>query len=372
MTHSAFQTLPTFRPKLPTAAAILPLLEEIDASRWYSNFGPLARRLEAQLAEHFGVEPGRVVTVSNATMGIGLALKSAVDDRGGLCLMPAWTFAATPIAARAAGLTPFFADVDPESWQLTPERARTLAGKLAGQVRAVVPVAPFGAPPDLEAWAAFSDETGLPVVIDAAAAFDAAQPHPALTSVVSLHATKVLGIGDGGFVLADTRERAERLRRMSNFGFSAERCSILPGTNAKLSEYAAAVGLAALASWSNTRRAWLAQAAAFGEHLSGIEGIACRSPAFAASTFNVELDGGRADALVSWLNLCSIEARKWWANGCHRHPAFAMCPREPLPVTERLAANVVALPFWIDMSDEEMELVAESVRRFPATGPARP
>ena len=168
--------IPTFRPRLPEAEALLPYLREIDGSRWYSNFGPLSRRFERALAQHFGVSPGTVLTVANATLGLSLALADAADGRAGLCMVPAWTHAASAAAIVNAGLTPWFVDVDPGSWQLLPSAARTLLAQSPDQLRAILAVSPFGAAVDVEAWDALAAETGIPVVLDAAAAFDTVRP----------------------------------------------------------------------------------------------------------------------------------------------------------------------------------------------------
>src|SRR5262249_11191979 len=149
-------------------------------------------------------------------------------------ILPAWTFVATAHAVIQAGLKPWFVDVDPDTWMLDPAAVSALGLKLRDAC-AVVPVAPFGALPDIEGSLAFPEATGLPVLLDAAAAFDTL-PDARLPSVVSLHATKVLGLGEGGFLASDDKRLARRLRTMSTFGFEGSRESLFPATNAKLSE----------------------------------------------------------------------------------------------------------------------------------------
>ena len=111
--------LALFRPRLPPASAILPYLKAIDSARWYSNSGPLVSSLKERLADYFGVPAGGVVTVANGTLGLELALQAVGARPGTLCMMPSWTFAATPAAAIRAGLTPWFVDVDAASWALS-------------------------------------------------------------------------------------------------------------------------------------------------------------------------------------------------------------------------------------------------------------
>ena len=113
--------LPVMRPKLPAAHSVLPYLSAIDSTRIYSNFGPLAIRLEHRLAAHFRVGDHAVTTVANATLGLALALMVQKVTVGTLCVIPAWTFVASPQAASLAGLTPYFVDVNPRTWALEPD-----------------------------------------------------------------------------------------------------------------------------------------------------------------------------------------------------------------------------------------------------------
>lgn len=344
----------TYRPRLPGAAALLPYLQEIDVNAWYSNFGPLLQRFEARLAAHYGIEPVCLVGVANCTLGLTLALQSCEPAPGGLCALPSWTFAATAAAVRQAGLVPWFLDVDPRSWQLTPAAVEAALPSAPGPLAAVLPVAPFGAAVAPATWHAFRESHGLPVVLDAAAAFDTLTAANAL-AVVSLHATKPLGIGEGGFVLCATAAQAEQIRRRSNFGFDRHHAAIWPGGNAKLSEYAAAVGLAALDAWPEVRESFVGAAERYRRALAAAPAGYQVSPPFAApgvgSCCNIVLDRPQAIAVVEGLQARGIEARRWWGAGCHVQPAYADCPRQPLPVTEDLARRVVALPYHAEMTE---------------------
>src|SRR5262245_6468216 len=113
-------TVPVMRPKLPAASSVLPYLAEIDASLIYSTFGTLAIGLERRLASHFQVGDHAVTTVANATLGLTLALMAQQAAAGTLCVIPAWTFVASPQAASLAGMIPHFVDVDPRTWALDP------------------------------------------------------------------------------------------------------------------------------------------------------------------------------------------------------------------------------------------------------------
>ncbi len=361
------RTIALMRPKLPDSAALAPYLKEIDENRWYSNFGPLERRFEARLAEHFAIGARELVCVSNGTQGLIVALQSVTRAPVGYCVMPAFTFAATAHAAVAAGLEPWFVDVEAETWTLTPEMLREQLPRLDEPVAAVMPVAPFGAAPDVAGWDAFCEETGIPVVIDAAASFDTAiAGHSPV--MISLHATKALGIGEGGIVLCRRPDAIERARAGRNFGFREERVSLVAGTNAKLSEYGAAVGLAALDIWPETRARLAAVSACYHESFVGLEGVEF-APAFAgegiSSTCNVILDSPIGDKVIAALDGADIESRRWWNRGCHREPVFLGCRRSALPVSEDLAERVVGLPYHGGLRAAEIERIRDVMDAVP-------
>lgn len=352
--------VPLMRPRLPGVAEILPYLAEIDANRWYSNFGPLAVRFEERLSAHFSSGPGSVAAVANGTLGLVLALEAQAPMRGDLCMLPAFTFSASASAVLAAGLTPWFVDVDPDSWALEPARARDYLKEAPGHVAAVMPVSVFGRPVAAAAWDAFTAETGVPAVIDGAASFDAAEV--ARTPVmISLHGTKVFGVGEGGLILSSDQTLISRVHSLSNFGFptakTAERCAVQPGTNAKFSEYAAAVGLAGLDVWADTRADFLKVRDRYLGLLADLPRLQPQpggKEPWVSATINFSVSGLSAEALITALEARGVQARRWWGGGCHSAPAFSSCPRGDLTVTEGLVGSVVGLPFSRDMSDDEI------------------
>lgn len=360
----SLERIPVMRPKLPVAERITPYLQQIDRTRLYSNYGPLVRALETRLAKGFGVADGAVVSVANATLGLTLALMAQNPERGTLCAIPAWTFAATPHAVTQAGLVPYFVDVDPGTWALDPE---TLANELArapGKVSAVMPVAPFGQPVDVSLWDAFQARTGLAVVIDAAAGFDSLTP-ARVPSVVSLHATKVLGIGEGGCIVSHDSELINDLRARANFGFFRSRESRMSSTNAKLSEYHAAVGLAALDEWDAARAEWAAVAEAYGNALSGLNRVRLQEgfgTSWVAATCVVDIANSGAERVERALSEANIETRRWWGFGAHHHPATLDMPRSALTATEGLVRSTLGLPFYRDLDRGAIARVVECVR----------
>lgn len=358
--------IPLMLPRLPLADSLLPYLRRIDANRHYSNAGPLLAEFESRLAAHFAVDPANLVCVANATAGLILSLIAIRGSDAARCIIPSWTFEASAAAVVAAGMTPWFHDVREETWALDPDTALRTATNDNASVSAVMPVCPFGAPVQTSAWDELTRKSGVPVVIDAAAAFEGLVPGRA-PSVVSFHATKLLSTGEGGAVISTDADLIAKIRHLANFGFEPVRRIKHPGFNAKLSEYAAAVGLAALDTWPERRREIAERSSWYHEFLSDPTHLTF-APGFCnpgrQPTCNIRLLQPLADPLIDWLSARGIAARKWWGSGCHRQPAFASSPRTALPVTEVLADSVVGLPFFADISRPQVQQVAAAVSDF--------
>jgi len=344
---------------MPAAETILPYLERIDAKRWYSNFGPLLVELEARLAARFA-KPTLACTAANGTQALTLALMALDAKPGGLCVMPSWTFVATAHAAIQAGLVPWFVDVDPATGVLDADHVRQRLAHAPGPVSAVMPVAAFGKPLDPAPWAKLHEDTGLTVVIDAAASFDSVDAAPVPT-MVSLHATKSLGVGEGGFIASEDPAFITRFRGLTSFGFMGDREARFVANNAKLSEYTCAVGLAALDQWASTRMAYAATAQRLRMALLHTPSAVFQpgwGSEWVSSTCVVELPAGSADAVEAALREQGVDTRRWWGHGCHTSRAFAAYPADPLPVTARLASATVGLPYFADMDIEQVNRVA--------------
>lgn len=356
--------IPVARPRLAPLEAALPYLRQIDDARVYSNYGPVNTRLQDRLGAYYGLPSGHVVTCNNATTGLTLALQAAAAKGGTLCIMPAWTFAATAHAAIAAGLTPYLADVDPWTGALTPQIARDALKRAPGKVAAVVPVAPFGYPLDPEAWDLFQEISGVPVVIDAAAGFDTLKPGVA-AAVVSLHATKALGIGEGGFVISRDAALVADISRRSNFGFDRSRDATLSGCNGKLSEYGAAFGLAALDFWPMARTRLLTVLAYYRAGFADLESVRLAEgmgDSWVCTTCNIEADADAIEEIERRLADAGVATRRWWGRGLHGHQAFGHLPRTELPVTEALARRTLGLPCFPEIELQAIDEVIATVR----------
>lgn len=236
--------LPLISPRPPRLSEMGEELRALEASGYFSNGGPIVRDFERKaVAQLFGGE-GFALAVSNATLGLLLAIKEARAGRPGrYALVPAFTFAATAHAALWAGLTPILVDSDPDDWAVSAAAMEEALTRHGEEVAVIVPYDTFGCAIDLDYYQALSDRFNVGVVVDAAASLgslDAAGrgfgTGSRFTCVFSMHATKTFATAEGGLVYCADETRIQLLRRMQNFGFGAPRTATQEGINAKLPE----------------------------------------------------------------------------------------------------------------------------------------
>jgi len=359
------QPIPVLRPSLPAIDRVLPFLRRIDETRIYSNNGPLWAAFRDGFAEWLANRAAAdgvcVVPTSSGTTAIEVALRLRATEGRQFCLMPSFTFIASAHAVCNAGLTPFLVDVDADALVVTPALAELAMRSMPTPPAAVLVISAFGAPPDVEAWETFEREHGVPVVFDAAAAATSLRRIGRQPLCVSLHATKVFGIGEGGAVITTDRDAAARLESMIGFGFSSGgRQSELRGGNYRISEYTAAMGLAVLQEIDAKDAALRRLGAYYARALSG-SCARLQQPSgddWATMTFNVTLPRAEAQARLDRFDAEGVAWRRWWGLGTHRHDAFADLPRDNLDVTDDIAPRVIGLPFFTDLSAAQIARVA--------------
>ena len=353
-------SIPVLIPDMPFASQLMPWLTRIDAARCYTNFGPLLGEFETALSLQW---PGaQVVGVSSGTVALEIAIAALGLPAASNVLVPAFTFAATASSAMRNGLQPVLADVSPDTWQLTPDIARRAAQQR--KLALVIPVAALGCPVDVQAWDVFVADTGIPVVIDAAAAFGNQQLGQRANVVLSFHATKPFGIGEGGALVTRDGELAARVRSLSNFGFHSTQVREL-GSNAKLSEYAAAVGLAQWERWpgQQARRQMLWQT--YAQALRAVPSVQLQQ-GFAhnelPATLSIGLPVAAADvaAKLAWLG---IQSRRWYCATLQHHPLFTQCPKaEELSVSSYLNEYSLGLPWYTAITPAQCERVVRALQ----------
>lgn len=354
--------IPVLRPQLPRAQALLPYLERIDATRVYSNWGPLVTELTDRLTTKLAAPAGGLVCANSgmqALVGAILAHAGRARSEAPLAIIPDYTFTASALAAQMCGYQPVLASVAADTWTFSP--ADLEGGGQRGvldRTGLVMPVAPYGRLVAQAPWLEFQARTGIPVVIDGAACFDLLVDGHAgalgpLPVALSFHATKAFATGEGGGVITTDPLTSEKILRCLNFGFLEARNTAMPGTNGKMSEYTAAVGLAELDGWDGKRAAALrvfrAYEGAFAAgsidgHLFGAPHISCAYVLLACPT------PARARAAVAALARDAIDTRFWYGDGLHAHDAFERSPLLPLHGKDALdPRTIVGLPVATDL-----------------------
>ena len=351
--------IPVMKPRLPSERQIRKYLRRIDDARVYTNFGPLCNELTIRLAEYFGVNQEELILLSNGTLALQGAITTSTGP-GHVWNCPSWTFVATGQAITSSGCTPNFVDVDHLSW---------IASSTFKEKSSSAITVPFGAQPQLHQHPETNKESFK--LFDAASCFDACfnigrsqgvSPHSAI--MVSLHATKLMTTGEGG-VLIGPSDWIQEVRKWSNFGFYGDRIAKVIATNAKMSEYQAAIGLASLDSWSETRELWQNTIEKLKKAMEGIgiKGQPALNNGFVTSTFVAVLPSVTAKKLVlEALDENGIESRDWWADGVHKMPIFSkFAPAEPLVNTEFLSMHTLGIPLYIDLAQKDIESIARVI-----------
>jgi dTDP-4-amino-4,6-dideoxygalactose transaminase len=232
------------KPYLPSLAQYERYVAGIFDRGQLTNSGPLLQELEARLQDYLGVK--HVICVSNCTLGLQVLYK-AVGLKGNVITTP-FSFVATRSSLEWEGLTPFFSDIDEDSWNLSPEKIKSEA---LSNVSAILGVHVYGNPCDISSLEKLAEERGLPLIYDAAHAFGVKlNGQSVLTSgtgsVLSFHATKLFHTVEGGAIVVSDDQLASDIRKLISFGSVGSEDQRVLGINAKLSELHAAMGLAVL------------------------------------------------------------------------------------------------------------------------------
>ncbi|MDX2104603.1 MAG: DegT/DnrJ/EryC1/StrS family aminotransferase [Alphaproteobacteria bacterium] len=345
---------------LPDAAALGPFLARIDAARVYSNNGPLVQELEGVLAAmvqayHPQAPAPFVVLASSGTTALHMAAAASGAPAGATATVPSFTFPATAHALQHAGFQVELADVEAKTGTLSPTAVSTAA---AGPV---VPVAVFGSVLDTALWDNVAKATGRPVIIDAAASFPHQAPGQCCHVVVSFHATKPFGIGEGGALITTDPAMADRARKLANFGFEDGVVHAV-GLNAKMSELHAAVGLAQAQRWPDLAQARADLWTAYRDALPQNRIMPCLAGQ-AVAPANLVLDCGdhAVDAVQQHLSAHGIGSRRLYTPGLHHHP-WRRRQDQPCPVTEHLADCLISLPFHTRLTRADVCSIATAVR----------
>ena len=336
----------------------------------YSNNGPLSEEFEERLCGALSLPKGCMAAAASGTA----ALVGAILSRAGrgtrrrpLAVIPSFTFSATACAVQECGYDVFLVDVDPDSWALDATHVATLPE--LDRTGVVVPVAPFGREVPQGPWLDFQRHTGIPVVIDGAASFEGLCRRSTscvgeIPVVLSFHATKSFGTGEGGGVVSRNPETIEGVKRALNFGILDVRDTRSPSINGKMSEYHAAVGLAEIDGWIHKHKmceqVWSLYRRVFDS--AGCHHRLFTSPDVAGCYVLFECKSEQEAARVGRsLEANQIDWRLWYGTGLHRQTYFSSADREKLEITERIAPCILGLPFAPDLDEQAVTRIALAV-----------
>jgi dTDP-4-amino-4,6-dideoxygalactose transaminase len=238
--------IPVTKSELPPLDKYVNFLRKIWDSSWLTNDGEFVQLLGRRLEEYLKVK--ELVLMSNGTLALQIALR-ALGIKGEVITTP-FTFAATTNVLLWEGLTPVFADINPETFNLDPVDVER---KITEKTSAVLAVHVYGNPCYVSQLESICNRHNLRLIFDAAHAFGVEYGGKSIAafgdvSTLSFHATKVFNTIEGGAVVTRNPEIAEKLKLMRNHGIRSEFEVVLPGTNAKMNEFQAAMGLCNLDS----------------------------------------------------------------------------------------------------------------------------
>jgi len=364
------QPLHVGRPNIGSREAFMKLAGEMFDRRWLTNNGPLVQEFEQRVASYHGVK--HCVAMCNGTIALEIAIRAL--NLAGEVIVPSYTFIATAHALSWQGITPVFADIDTHTHNLDPEAVRRM---ITPRTTGIIGVHLWGRAAPVEALQQIADEHGLELMFDAAHAFGCSHGGKMIGNfgaceVLSFHATKFFNTFEGGAVLTNDNALAEKMRLMRNFGFAGLDNVIHPGTNGKMIEIAAAMGLVNLDAIDSVVEANRNNHHTYRQQLDGLPGI--RLLAFDETERNnyqyVVMEVGTEctvsrDRIIEALHAENILARKYFWPGCHNmKPYRELYPHAGLmlPNTQQVANRVVVLPTGTTMRKEMVETVVAVIR----------
>lgn len=359
------------RPNLGDRERFLARVGQMLDRRWLTNNGPLVLEFEARLSDFLGVR--HAVAVCNATIGLELAVRALGME--GEVIVPSFTFVATAHAVQWQGITPVFADIDPATHNLDPAAVeRAVTSRTTG----IIGVHVWGRPCAVESLADLARRHGLKLMFDAAHAFACSHRGRMIggfgdCEVFSFHATKFFNTCEGGAITTNDDALAERLRLMRNFGFAGYDNVVHVGTNGKMTEVCAAMGLTNLESLDEFVAVNRRNYEAYRDGLAGIDGLKLvHYDGAERCNFQyvvIEIDSARfgrsRDELYHALHAHNVLARRYFFPGSHNmEPYRTLHPGSgnALPHTEALCQRVLALPTGTAVSVDDIGRICALIR----------
>jgi dTDP-4-amino-4,6-dideoxygalactose transaminase len=338
-------------------------------SRWLTNGGPYEQEFERRIADLAGVK--YCVAMCNATVALEIAIRAL--GLSGEVIVPAFTFIATAHALQWQEITPVFCDIDPRTHTLDPKKVEQL---ITPRTTGIIGVHLWGHACDVQGLSEIANRRRLKLVFDSAHAFGCSYQGRMIGSfgdaeVFSFHATKFLNSLEGGAVVTNNGELAKKVRLMKNFGFTHYDQTDYIGTNGKMNEISAAVGLTNLESIDEfiaVNRRNYEQYRSDLKDQPGIRMLAydesekCNYQYVALEIADGELS---RDDLQQVLWAENVLARRYFYPGCHRMEPYRS--RFPvaglqLPETEKLTQRVLTLPTGTAVASEQIKTICDIIK----------
>lgn len=360
------------KPNTGDKAAFLNYVDDIFDSGRLSNNGPLVQQLEQRIADHHQVK--HCVVMCNGTIALEIAIRAL--DLTGEVILPSYTFIATAHALHWQGITPVFADIDPMTHCLSPDSVREL---ITPQTTSIIGVHLWGHAAPIDELQQIADEHGLKLMFDAAHAFGCSYKGQIIGSfgeaeVLSFHATKLFNTFEGGAVLTNNDELAEKMRLMRNFGFGGVDEVIYSGTNGKMTEICAAMGLVNLDTLESVIRRNESNYRAYEEGIKKIPGLTLYSFdekernnfQYVVMEVNESCSVNR-DEIVDALQAENVLARKYFWPGCHNmSPYRDLYPHAGMLLqnTQKVSDRVVVLPTGTAVTVGDVSLICQIINKL--------
>jgi dTDP-4-amino-4,6-dideoxygalactose transaminase len=360
------------RPSLPSLDEFIPYLEKIWESKWLTNNARYHQELENSLEEFLGVK--HISLFANGTLALMLALQC--QRITGEVITTPFSFVATTHSLHWNGITPVFADIDPLTCNLDPER---IEAAITPKTTAILPVHVYGNPCNIDRIKEIADVYGLHVIYDAAHAFGVKRDGESILnagemSILSFHATKVFTTMEGGAVISQDEATKKRIDYLKNFGFAGETRVIQPGINAKMHEMQAALGLIQLKNYESNRQKRKNIFDLYRRELAEIPGIRALAEmpevthnyAYYPIFVDQKAYGRSRDQLYEDLQKHGVFGRRYFYPLISTFPTYkGLKSADPanLPVAHKIAEQVICLPMYPGLEEITIEKITSVIRK---------
>ena len=359
------------RPNIGDRSILMERINDLLDRRWLSNAGVYVTEFEERLADLLGVE--HCIAMCNGTVALEIAIRASALE--GEVIIPSFTFIATAHSLQWQQIKPVFCDIDPVSCTIDPERIEAL---ITPETSGIIGVHLWGRPCDTDALQAIADKHNLKLLYDASHALGVTSGGRMIGSfgeaeVFSFHATKFINSFEGGAVTTNDQALADRIRLMKNFGFSGYDNVVYLGTNGKMPEVSAAMGLTSLESMNEFVQANRANYLAYEAGVKSIRGLnilpyhenEATNYQYLVMLLEEQVAGVKRDTLIDVLHKENIIARRYFYPGCHRMEPYRSQQPDAgllLPETEKLAAQTIVLPTGTERNSEIVQEIVDILR----------